>query len=84
MVLRNNEAIIDSGAVDFSFDDRFIFFSVDTTYSMTPKKIAREKLLYYVHNIQKDTFSKVLNYNFIKEIIAKNKIKDENNILLKE
>jgi hypothetical protein len=83
-ILRDNELIIDSGAVDFSFDDRFIFFSVDTTYSMEPKKIEKEKLLYYVHNIKKDSFSKQVNYNFIKKFILKNKIEDENNILLKK
>jgi len=84
MVLRDNKEIIDSGAVDFSYDDKFIFFSVDTTYSMEPKKIAKEKLIYYVHNIQKDTLSKPVNYNFIKRFISKNKIEDENNILVKE
>lgn len=84
MVLRDNEAIIDSGAVNFSYNDKFIFFSVDTTYSMEPKKISKNKLIYYVHNIQKDTFSKPVNYNFIKKIILENKVEDENNILLKE
>ncbi len=84
IVLRNNKLIIDHGAVDFSYDDKFIFLSVDTTYSMEPKKIAKEKLIYYVHNIQKDTFSKPLNYNFIKKIISENKVEDENNILLKK
>ncbi|OWP82664.1 hypothetical protein BWK59_14650 [Flavobacterium davisii] len=83
-ILRDNQSIIDSGVVDFSFDDKFIFFSIDTTYSMEPKKIAKEKLIYYVHNIQKDTFSKPINYNFIKKIISQNKIEDENNILLKK
>lgn len=84
IVLRNHKLIIDSGAVDFSYNDKFIFFSVDTTYSMEPKKIAKEKLIYYVHNIRKDTFSKPINYNFIKKFISENKIEDENNILLKE
>ena len=84
MVLRDNEAIIDSGAVNFSYNDKFIFFSVDTTYSMEPKKISKNKLIYYIHNIQKDTFSKPVNYNFIKKIISENKVEDENNILLKE
>lgn len=83
MVLRDNEAIIDSGAVNFSYNYKFIFFSVDTTYSMEPKKISKNKLIYYVHNIQKDTFSKLVNYNFIKKIISENKVEDENNILLK-
>ncbi|HEX8577643.1 MAG TPA: hypothetical protein VF677_15255 [Flavobacterium sp.] len=81
MVLRENEAVIDSGAVDFRYNDKFIFFSVDTTYSMEPKKIAKEKLIYYVHNIQKDTFSKPLKYSFIKKFISRNKIEDKNNIL---
>lgn len=84
MVLRDNKAIIDSGAVNFSYNDKFIFFSVDTTYSMEPKKIAKEKLIYYVHNIPKDTFSKPVNYNFIKNFTLRNKVEDENNILLKE
>ena len=84
MVLRDNEAIIDSGAVNYSYNDKFIFFSVDTTYSMEPKKTSKNKLIYYVHNIQKDTFSKPVNYNFIKKIISENKVEDENNILLKE
>jgi len=83
-VLRDNVLIIDSGAVNFTFNDKFIFFSVDTTYSMEPKKIAKEKLIYYIHNIEKDTFSKAINYNFIKKVIAKNKVDDANNILLKE
>ncbi len=84
MVLRDNEVIIDSGAVNFAFNDKFIFFSVDTTYSMEPKKISKEKSLYYLHNIHKDTFSKPMNYNFIVNFISKNKIENENNILLKE
>lgn len=83
-ILRDNKSIIDSGAVDFAYNDKFIFFSVDTTYSMEPKKISKKRLVFYVHNIQKDTFSKPVKYNFIKNFILKNKIEDENNILLKE
>jgi hypothetical protein len=77
MVLRDNEAIIDSGAVNFSYNDKFIFFSVDTTYSMEPKKISKNKLIYYIHNIQKDTFSKPLNYINFKNFIIKNKINED-------
>ena len=83
IVLRNHKLIIDYGAVDFTYNEKFIFFSVDTTFSMEPKKVSKEKLIYYVHNIQKDTFSKPINYNYIVNIISKNKIEDKNNILLK-
>lgn len=83
-ILRDNEAIIDSGVVNFSYDDNFIFFSVDTTYSMKQDKIGKEKLVYYVHDIKKDTLSKPVNYRFVKNFILKNKIVDDKNILLKE
>jgi hypothetical protein len=83
IVLRNHKLIIDHGAVDFTYNEKFIFFSVDTTFSMEPKKVSKEKLIYYVHNIQKDTFSKPINYNYIINIISKNKIENKNNILLK-
>ncbi|PBI94266.1 hypothetical protein BSF41_00150 [Flavobacterium sp. ACN2] len=83
IVLQKNKLIIDKGAVDFSFDDKFIFFSVDNNSSMEPYKVPKEKLTYYIHDINKDTLSKPLNYNFIRKFMIKNSVKKQNNILVK-
>lgn len=82
-VIRDNELIIDSGAVDFSYNNKFIFFSVDTTYSMEPKNIAKEKLIYFIHNIKEDTLSKPLSFWYLKKFIVINKIDNRDNILIK-
>lgn len=84
MVLRDNEAVIDSGAVSASFNDDYIFFSEDTSYSMEPKKVSKKLLRYYIHNIKKDTLSKPLNYKFFSEFIRKNKIDEDLDISKKE
>lgn len=82
IILRKNKLIIEKGAVSFSFDDKFIFFSVDNSGSLKPNKIAKEKLIYYIHDIHKDTLSTPLKYDFVSKFIYKNKIKKQNNILL--
>lgn len=76
-VIRDNKLVIDSGAVRASFNDDFIFFSEDTTYSMEPKKVSKKILRYYIHDIKKDTLSKPLSYNYFKNFIAKNKIEKD-------
>ena len=76
-IVRNNQFVIDSGAVSASFNEDFIFFSEDTTYSMEPKKVSKNLLQYYIHNIKKDTLSKALSYSFFKEFIKKNKIDED-------
>ncbi|MFB3386618.1 hypothetical protein [Flavobacterium sp. LAR06] len=83
IVLQKNKLIIDKGAVDFSFDNKFIFFSVDCSLSMEPYKVPKEKLIYYIHDIEEDTLSKPLNYNFVRKFMIKNNVGKQNNILVK-
>lgn len=83
IILQKNKLIIDKGAVNFSFNDKFIFFSVDSSSSMKSYKTPKDKLIYYIHDIDNDTLSRPLNYNFIREFMNKNNVKEQANILKK-
>lgn len=76
-IVRDNQFILDSGAVSASFNDKYIFFSEDTTYSMEPKKVSKKILRYYICDIKKDTLSKPLDYNYFKKFIYQNKINED-------
>lgn len=68
-VIRNNELVIDSGLVEYKYDDKYIIFSVDTTYSMNPKKMRKDSLLYYLHDVEKEEFLECLSYEELKKVI---------------
>ncbi|MEO4004071.1 hypothetical protein [Flavobacterium sp. CAU 1735] len=38
-LMKNNELLINSGLVDCKYNEKYLLISVDTTYSMEPKKV---------------------------------------------
>lgn len=76
-VIKNDELIIDSGLVEYKYSDKYIIFSVDTTYSMNPKKIRKDSLLYYLHDVEKDEFLKRLSYGKLKKIVKERGLDSE-------
>lgn len=79
-MLRNHEIIIEGGVVDYSYNDAYIFFSVDETKSKDPLKTSKSLLKYYIHDIKKDTLYKSVRYQVFNDFLNKNKINDEHNI----
>lgn len=79
-MLRNQEIIIEGGVVDYSYNDAYIFFSVDETKSKAPLKTPKSLLKYYIHDIKKDTLYKSVSYQVFNSFLNKNKIDDEYNI----
>lgn len=63
-VMKDNKLIIDSGAVDFKYNDNYVVFSVDTTYSLQPNEISKLNLKYYIYDVKKNLLIK--NIDFIK------------------
>jgi len=83
-VSRNDKLIFDKGVHSYSFNDKFIFFAVDTSNSKEFKNKNLEKLVFYIHDIEKDTLSVPLNYDFIEKFNQFNKINKSDNILFQD
>lgn len=75
-VMRNNSTIIDSGLVDYKYSNNYIVFSVDTTYSMNPKKIDKNELVYYFHDLKRDTLFEKISYKEFKKIVDEISLKE--------
>lgn len=76
IVTRNGKLIIDRGAVEYSFNTKYIFFSQDTSKSMEPQNVAKSKLVYYIHDIENDTLSKALNISGFRKFIQTKKVRN--------
>jgi hypothetical protein len=76
-ILRDHDIIIRGGAVDYSYNEDYIFFSIDCTKATEPRILSKELLFYYIHDIKKDTLYKPVSYKAFKEFIKENKIDKE-------
>lgn len=83
-VSRNHNLLIRGGATDYSFNDDYIFFSVDTSLSKEPRILSKKLLSYYIHDIKKDTLYKSVNYDFFQNFIRKHKIDEKFDISKRE
>lgn len=75
-LLKNNDLVIDSGLVDCKFKKNYLLISVDTTYSITPDKINKKNLKYFVQNIKQDSTIKNVSYNNIQKVIKEKSLED--------
>jgi hypothetical protein len=76
-ILRDHDIIIRGGAVDYSYNEDYIFFSIDCTKAREPRILSKQLLFYYIHDIKKDTLYKPVSYKAFKEFIKENKIDKE-------
>lgn len=83
-VSRNDKLIFDKGVYSYSFNDKFIFFAVDTSNPKEFKNKNLENLVFYIHDIEQDTLSLPLNHDFIEKFNKINKINKSDNILLQD
>lgn len=75
-LMKNNEMLIDSGLVDCKYNKKYLLISVDTTYSMEPKKVIKSKLQYFLQDIKNDTIIKKIAYSELKKIIKEKSLQD--------
>lgn len=75
-LLKNNDLIIDSGLVDCKLKNNYLLISIDTTYSMTPDKINKKNLKYFVQNIKQDSTIKNVSYDGMQKIIKEKSLED--------
>ncbi len=68
--------LIDSGLVDCKYNEKYLLVSVDTTYSMEPRKIKKSSLQYYLQDIVNDTIIKKISYSELREIIKVESLED--------
>lgn len=76
-VSRNHNLLIRGGATDYSFNEDYIFFSVDTTLSKEPRMLSKKLLIYYIHDIKKDTLYPSVNYEIFQNFIRTHKIDEK-------
>ena len=76
-IYRHHDVIIRGGAVDYAYNDDYLFFSIDCTKAKEPRIVAKQLLFYYIHDIKKDTLYKPVSYTVFKEFMKKNKIDSE-------
>ncbi len=75
-IIRDNKMLIENGVVDFKYNDDYVVFSVDTTYSLEPEKVKKTQLKYYIHDVKKDILYRNINYKEFKKIIQKKKLEE--------
>jgi len=75
-LIKNNEMLIDSGLVDCKYNERYLLISVDTTYSMEPRKLTKSSLQYFFQDIKNDTIIKIITYSELKKIIKEKSLDD--------
>ncbi|WP_326981919.1 hypothetical protein VUJ46_17030 [Chryseobacterium sp. MYb264] len=75
-IMKDNELIVDSGAVDFKYNDNYVAFSVDTTYSNKPQEISKSNLKYYLYDIKKDILNKEINIYEFRNLIKEKSLED--------
>ncbi|MFN3640589.1 MAG: hypothetical protein ACK4UK_06695 [Flavobacterium sp.] len=83
-VSRYDKLIFDKGVHSYSFNDKFIFFAVDTSNPKEFKNKSLENLVFYIHDIEQDTLSLPLNHDFVEKFNEFNKINKSDNIFLQD
>ena len=83
IIIRDHKLIVAQGAIDFSYDDNYVMFAIDTVYPM-PAIISTKKLLFLVHDIKKYNSIDTLNYTDYKKFIIINKIEKENDLSIRK
>ena len=82
-IIRNHKLIVAQGAIDFSYDDNYVMFAVDTIYPM-PSKIITNKLLFLVHDLKTDNPLDTLNFDDYKKFILDKKIEKEKDLSVRK
>lgn len=77
-LLKNNMLVIDSGLVECKYKNDFLLVSVDTTFSMVPKKVDKRILKYFIQNLKKDSSLKKISYKDLQRIIMIKSLEDIN------
>ncbi|MGG5209821.1 hypothetical protein ACQWU4_12790 [Chryseobacterium sp. MIQD13] len=75
-MMKNNTMIIDSGLVDCKYNDAYLLISIDPTYSMTPKKVNKKDLKYFIQDLKKDTIIKNISYGDLQKIVKGKSLED--------
>jgi len=75
-MMKNNKMIIDSGLVDCKYNDSYMIVSIDTTYSMNPRKVNKKHLEYFIQNLKTDTIIKKISYTDLQKIIKEKSLDD--------
>ncbi|WP_172284393.1 hypothetical protein [Chryseobacterium sp. LAM-KRS1] len=75
-IMKDDKLIIDSGAVDFKYNNNYITFSVDTTYSMKPQEVSKSKLAYYLYDVKKNVLNKEIGFDELKNLIKEKSLED--------
>lgn len=68
IVTKKHKLIIDHAALDYSFDDNYLMFVLDTVKTI-PEKTINSKLLFLIVDLKKDTISQKINYVQYKKFI---------------
>ena len=79
IIIRNHKLIVAKGAIDFSYDDNYVMFAIDTVYPI-PSKTETNKLLFLIHDIKNNKLLDTLNFNNYKKFIFEKKIEKENDL----
>ncbi|UZT99391.1 hypothetical protein ODZ84_07460 [Chryseobacterium fluminis] len=75
-IMRNNELVIDSGAVDFKYNKNYVVFSVDTTYSMKPQEINKSQLKYYLFDVKTNVLKENIKFDEFKTLVKEKSLED--------
>lgn len=77
-IMRNNELVIDSGAVDFKYNKNYVVFSVDTTYSIKPQEINKSQLKYYLFEVKTNVLKENIKFDEFKMLVKEKSLDDIN------